>query len=814
MKGLPVFLPSVVWLLTNTHLAQAGNVCLMFYQMADNNLEFFLRQDLVELIESTGIQNESLNTWVYFDGRDRNSKNDYYISSPLEQVWTRDGSEQLSSKYSGSQYLNYRHDIEKMVVDQRLGELDSDHPQALYDFMVHAMTNCLSVDNNQSDEFMLVLSSHGTGFGGYGGDDNNRRRLVQSNANIANAITTALGNVDGAPAQLDVLGFDACLMSSVLALEEYKDIAKYVLASEATEPGHGWAYQSLSNTDSALEIASSLHDTFLTQRQGNSHQAPKTMALVETSSFALFSEALEALFEELNNRLATNNDADFHANLQRARASSVAFESYLDDSGMANPSAVDVGSFLKSFSELCEPPSSSTLGQRLQDAEASYNDMFMARGVGPGTPAATGVHIMFPMKNTYQSNSRMFDGYLLENRNLDVPPQWLSFMNTYLVTGTPSSSSGDSICGMKTDVTGGNTETATTIESDIIPSTSDGQTLLIDPSVEVLGVTPTFSGLNVQTEITTNTDLVSVEVGIDSSALLARRRQLRLWGGNGPIPPQKSKLLERMRPTRYAGYHSRSLQTNDGKDYFLLYLGTVAGTYNQSQFSAFWDGEFFFLGDTQNGPVPVYVYDLGNGARSVPVMYFPRNARIARNDIPIGTTLEDAVAMGASFGALKFGYDTTTRELTTDFTLMTDDASTTANVTLDGTTSDTSSTKTETLPSAGGQVVPILYLDGRVDGYDYSMFLGGFDRTIFDWSEDNPMEIQLVSASNYLDAIPSVNTLVVNVRASNFDASSGTGQDDEATFRIHVSSSGQQTSSLLVLVLLILSVFAVDLHLF
>ena len=814
MKVLQVFLPSV-WLLANITLVQAGNVCLMFYQMADNNLEYFLRQDLVELIESTGIQDESLNTWVYFDGRDRNSKNDYYISSPLEQVWTRDGSEPLSAKYSGSQYLNYRHDLQKMVVDQQLGELDSDHPQALYDFMVHAMTNCLSSDNNQSNEFMLVLSSHGTGFFGYGGDDNERRRLVQSNANIANAIATALGTVEGAPEQLDVLGFDACLMSSVLALEEYKDAAKYVLASEATEPGHGWAYQTLSNTNSALEIATSLHDAFLTQRQGNSHQAPKTMALVETSSFAVFSEALEALFGELDSRLAANNDEDFHANLQRARASSVAFESYLDDSGTANPSAVDVGSFLISFSELCDPPSSSTLGQRLQQAEISYNDMFMARGIGPGTPAATGVHIMFPMKNAYKSNRRMFDGYLLENRNLDVPPQWLSFMNTYLITGTPSSNSGESVCGMKTDVTGGTTETATTIESDIIPSTSDGEKLLIDPRVEVLGATPIFLGLNVQTEITTNTDLVSVEVGIDSSALVARRRQLRLWGDNDQIPPQQSKLLERMRPTHNGGYHSRTLQTNDGRDYFLLYLGTVAGTYNQSRFSAFWDGEFFFLGDTQNGPVPVYVYDLGNGARSVPVMYFPRNARITRNDIPIGTTLEEAVAMGASFGALKFGYDTTTRELTTDFTLMTDDASSTANnVTLDASTSDTSSTKTETFKSAGGQVVPILYLDGRVDGYDYSMFLGGFDRTIFDWGEDNPMEIQLVSASNYLDAIPSVNTLVVNVRASDFDASSSTGQDDDATFRIHISASGRRTLPLRVFGLLVPAVVAVILHLF
>ena len=787
-------------LLNLPYVAHAANVCLLFYQMADNNLEVFLREDLVELVQSTGIQDERLTTWVYFDGRDRNNQNDFYISMPLEQVWTSDGSEQPSSKYDGSQYFHYRHDLQKMVVDQQLGELDGDHPQTLYDFMVHALSDC--VTNQGSDEFMLVLSSHGTGFAGYGGDDNDRRRLVQSNANIANVISTALSTVDGAPSQLDVVGFDACLMSSVLALQEYQDVAKYVLASEATEPGHGWAYKSLSNVNSALEMATSLHDNFLRQRQGESHQAPKTMALVETSSFTVFSGALEALFAELETRLAANDDADFHALLQRARASSVAFESYLDDTGTANPSAVDVGSFLSAFSELCEPPPSSTLGQRLQEAEASYSEMFVSRGIGPGTPKATGMHIMFPMKNAYQSNQRLFNGYLFQNPHLDLPPQWLSFMQTYLATKSPSSdkSNSESICGMTTVASGGSTETATTIDSETVPTTSDdGTKLLIDPRVEVLDDTPTFSGLKVHTEITTSTDLVSVEVGIDSSALVARRRR-RLWGDNIDLaPPQKSNLLEQMRPINHVGRRRRHLQeTNNGEDYFLLYLGTVAGTYNQSQFSAVWDGEFFFLGDTQESPVPVYVYDEGNGARSVPVMYFPPSSRIGRNSIPVGTTLEQAVTMGATFGALKFGYNSTSRELTTAFTLMTDDTSTSSSGVdaEDGTNgSNNTSTKSETLPSVGGQVVPILFLDGRVDGYDYSMFLGGFDRTIFDWSEDNPMEIQLVSASRYLDTIPSVNTLVVNLRASDFDAETteAAGQEDEVTFRIHVSGGTART---------------------
>lgn len=83
------------------------------------------------------------------------------------------------------------------------------------------------------------------GFAGFGGDDNTQRRLIQSNQALSTAISTALQNVDGAPDKVNVLGFDACLMNDFGALDEYREVADYVLASEAVVPGHGtWVMQS------------------------------------------------------------------------------------------------------------------------------------------------------------------------------------------------------------------------------------------------------------------------------------------------------------------------------------------------------------------------------------------------------------------------------------------------------------------------------------------------------------------------------------------------------------------------------------------
>ena len=135
---------------------------------------------------------------------------------------------------------------------QLQGERNGDDVQTPYDFLLYALPDCVA---KGATEYFMIFSSHGGGFQGFGGDENipsaaveasrrgnpdfDGRKLVQPNQNIVNAIYYALQDVEGAPEVLDVVGFDACLMSAVGAIDEYRDIAKYVLASEAVEPGHG-----------------------------------------------------------------------------------------------------------------------------------------------------------------------------------------------------------------------------------------------------------------------------------------------------------------------------------------------------------------------------------------------------------------------------------------------------------------------------------------------------------------------------------------------------------------------------------------------
>jgi len=202
----------------------------MMYQMADNNLEFYIRQDFEELTNAPVMKSPDLRTWVYFDARNSGG-------GPLPN--TVDANDMpITAPFTGSRYVTYNATLGKMKIDTQFEiEWDSDLGTTMEAFLNRALPDCLS---NGYTSLMLVFSSHGGGFAGFGGDENagrRNRKLLQENAVIAQSIRSALDTAGAT--KLDVIGFDACLMSSVEAADDYLDVANYLLASEAVEPGHG-----------------------------------------------------------------------------------------------------------------------------------------------------------------------------------------------------------------------------------------------------------------------------------------------------------------------------------------------------------------------------------------------------------------------------------------------------------------------------------------------------------------------------------------------------------------------------------------------
>ncbi len=111
---------------------------------------------------------------------------------------------QGKEKSRGAFYFKQDHTMGKLVIKEDLGEV-------VFYFANIRLADCVT---NGATKFMIVFSLHGSGFGGFGGDDHTvgRRFLVLSNPSIVEALHSALDAHLGSESKFDVIRFDACLM--------------------------------------------------------------------------------------------------------------------------------------------------------------------------------------------------------------------------------------------------------------------------------------------------------------------------------------------------------------------------------------------------------------------------------------------------------------------------------------------------------------------------------------------------------------------------------------------------------------------------
>jgi len=99
-----------------------------------------------------------------------------------------------------------------------------------------------SINYKKSDENILVFWNHGGGaIVGFGKDEN-----FKSDALVLNEIKGGLKTAyEETGKKLDLIAFDACLMSSLETAYAVKDYAKYMVASEELVMGYGFDYKKI-----------------------------------------------------------------------------------------------------------------------------------------------------------------------------------------------------------------------------------------------------------------------------------------------------------------------------------------------------------------------------------------------------------------------------------------------------------------------------------------------------------------------------------------------------------------------------------------
>lgn len=231
---------------------------------------------------------------------------------------------------------------------QRLKQGNMGHPQTLSDFLKF----CLK--NYPADHKVLIIWDHGGGSAGDLANDQNFNMRGLKLADLRKALADAFGPAPKQP-PLDIIGFDACLMATLDVGMHVHKYARYMVASEETEPGVGWNYSEMISQLSAktsmpaTDFGKIICDTYLkgcidAKEDDYDPSLEATLSVVDLAEIPRMKFAWNILgMEAVNNYIDQEADT-FLTQLGRAADRS---EKFLNSKTDGYSNMLDMGSFVK-----------------------------------------------------------------------------------------------------------------------------------------------------------------------------------------------------------------------------------------------------------------------------------------------------------------------------------------------------------------------------------------------------------------------------------------------------------------------------------
>jgi len=233
---------------------------IMVYLCGDNDLEPFSFSDVDEMekIGATMGKNGTIEILVMWDRH------------PGYTATTND--------WSGTRLYRIVHDAQENTIVSPytdMGEKNMGDPDTVVDF-VDFCSNYF-----KADKYMLVFWDHGDGW--YRAKDqeelkNSRAVCIDETSNDSLStpeLNDALGRCFSSIGKyFEIIGFDACLMQMVEVEYSLRNYAKYMIASEQTEPGSGWPYDKVfdilvKNPDDTDKILEGFVDEYIASYEGS-----------------------------------------------------------------------------------------------------------------------------------------------------------------------------------------------------------------------------------------------------------------------------------------------------------------------------------------------------------------------------------------------------------------------------------------------------------------------------------------------------------------------------------------------------------------
>ena len=153
---------------------------------------------------------------------------------------------------------------------------------------------------------------------------------------------------------LELVGFDTCLMATVDVAATFQNFAKYLVASEETEPGNGWLYSGWAGAlaeNPAMdgqELGTVICDTYYEGCQEAGTEDQTTLSLTDLTQLTPLLDAYEAFGQEALTVAA--QDPAFFAELGRAASQSENYGGNTREQGYTN--MVDLGHMARCSTDL------------------------------------------------------------------------------------------------------------------------------------------------------------------------------------------------------------------------------------------------------------------------------------------------------------------------------------------------------------------------------------------------------------------------------------------------------------------------------
>ena len=295
-----------------------------------------------------------------------------------------------------------------------LGEVNMADPAVLADFIAWG------VHTYPADRRMIVFWDHGAGWVGFGQDEGLSSGPMLTLRQLKQGISQGLQAAD--LARFDVIGFDACLMANYETASVLRPFAEYFIASEESEPGHGWDYRAFAAARDnpaigTVSLLSALVDGYFAQAAASSEKPlDLTLSVLDLTRLGDLATTVNALGGALSAALPAQAAA-----IGKARSTTTRFakaarpeqEFHLVDLGDLASQVVGTAPGLADAQEVA--------------LHAALDEVVLINRTGPMSDRATGLTVYFPPSS---------DLYDATYDSLTEVAAWRNFLRLFYQSGS------------------------------------------------------------------------------------------------------------------------------------------------------------------------------------------------------------------------------------------------------------------------------------------------------------------------------------------------------------------------------------------